>query len=102
MPVLFAHFSEHQTIDPSTTFWGFIKEHYQGKFELDEDYQRDNQLPFRTADCIANALSVCEMPATTIEVEIKEFVHRTEFININDNDIPHRSTTDVFQPPRYS
>jgi hypothetical protein len=101
IPILVQHFVEHRALEPGTTFWGFMKEHYQGKFEMDEDYQRDNQLPFRTADCISNSFVAYEIPAT-IEIQPQEFEERAEFVIINENEIPHRATTDIFQPPRFS
>ena len=51
IPVLFQHFKEHKQEDPSISFWDFIKIHYMDPIVVDDDYQRDQQLPFRDAGC---------------------------------------------------
>ncbi len=99
VPILVQHFMEHRSIDPGTTFWAFIREHYQGKFELDEDYQRDNQLPFRTVNIVSNAVVIFD-PPHVIEVPVSLPPVKQEFPLVNDNNNPITSPQDIFQPPR--
>ena len=100
LPVLVQHFVEHQTQDSSITFWAFIKEHYNGKFEIDDDYHRDSQLPFRTTDCAAyNIVVLSDAPVTP------DFLHHSisftrNFVLRNDEQIYSAATSDIFQPPR--
>jgi hypothetical protein len=101
VPVLVQHFLEHKSIDPGTTFWAFIKEHYQGKIELDEDYKRDNQLPFRTTNIITSTIVIFDPPhIIDIPVSVPEI--KQEFPVFNDNNNPISSPGDIFQPPRIS
>jgi hypothetical protein len=100
VPILVQHFMEHRSIDPGITFWAFIREHYQGKFELDEDYKRDNQLPFRTANIVSNAIVFFD-PPHIIEVPMSVAPIRQDFPLVNDNNNPITSSQDIFQPPRH-
>ena len=99
IPVFVAHFNEHKQIDQRTTVWGFIKEHYQGKFVMDEDYKRDNQLPFRTANFVLNT-TVIFAPPVGIELPESVSAFKREFNLFNDSDNPVSSLHDIFQPPR--
>lgn len=49
LPVVFQHFTEHQTEDKSITVFQFLKIHYLQGDVQDDDYARDMQLPFKTA-----------------------------------------------------
>lgn len=86
-------------MDQATTVWGFIKEHYQGKFVLDEDYKRDNQLPFRTANFVLNT-TVIIAPPVAIELPESIKIFEQEFAVFNDRNNPVSSLHDIFQPPR--
>ena len=99
IPVFIAHFQEHKQIDQQTTVWGFIKEHYQGKFVLDEDYKRDNQLPFRTANFVLNT-TVIFAPPVGIELPETVGIYKKEFKLFDDSNNPISSLHDIFQPPR--
>ena len=99
IPVFVAHYHEHQQRDAGTTVWGFIKEHYQGKFVVDDDFQRDNQLPFRTANFVLNTTVIFAPPAP-LEVQLEAFRDEQEFTLTNDNHNPVSSLEDIFQPPR--
>ena len=99
IPVFIAHFQEHKLAHQRTTVSGFIKEHYQGKFVMDEDYKRDNQLPFRTANFVLNT-TVIFAPPVGIELPESVRVFKNEFKLFDDSDNPISSLHDIFQPPR--
>ncbi len=99
VPVLVQHFLEHRSADPGITFWAFIKEHYQGKIELDEDYKRDNELPFRTTNIITNTIVFFD-PPTIVDVPGSVPEIKQEFPLFNDTNNPISSPGDIFQPPR--
>lgn len=100
IPVFFAHLDEHQEKDPSTTVWGFFKEHYIGPTVVDDDFDRDQQLPFRDTECCVVALHFsyeCFSPSfelhslENIPVEFSLYLERSKKI------LP---ACDFFQPPR--
>ena len=101
MPVLVQHFIEHRQFDPSTTFWDFIREHYNGKFEVDEDYERDNQLPFRTSDYVAHSITISEVPES-IRIDRSYIPLESGYVIKNDEDHLSGLIAEIWQPPRIS
>ncbi|MBL7741142.1 MAG: hypothetical protein JNK14_18105 [Chitinophagaceae bacterium] len=100
IPVLFEHFKEHRQLAPGISFWSFIKLHYLDPIVVDDDYQRDQQLPFRDTDCcVMTATSVCECLQLTVEIE-KPAEIATEFHLFNEINKPRFISFDIFQPPR--
>jgi hypothetical protein len=52
LPVLVEHFKEHRSGNSNITFTEFIVLHYFSGNPKDKDYDRDQQLPFRTNDVV--------------------------------------------------
>ncbi len=100
IPVLFEHYNEHKAEDPELSLFGFLKMHYTVMLEKDDDYQRDQQLPFRDADCcIISSASVSE--CLSIAIDIKPPAEMTrEFHLFNETSKPQHAAYDIFQPPR--
>lgn len=99
--MLMQHFVEHQAFEPNTTFWDFIKEHYNGKFEVDEDYERDSQLPFRTSDYVSYSITITETPPQ-IELVCPDFPLVSKYHITNDESHLFGLVADIWQPPRVS
>ena len=101
MPILVQHFVEHTKMEPGITFFEFLELHYVKQYIVDADYQRDNQLPFRAADCCVNNAGItCECPDDGIELETCSFAIKQEFILLDEDNSSLLSVTDIFQPPR--
>lgn len=102
IPVLIQHFVEHRQQDPSISLLAFLSLHYIHQYVVDEDYQQDQQLPFRHADCCAATVSIsCECPGNTvIELPVRTTETRNEFISYDEEQHSLLSVTDIFQPPR--
>ncbi len=100
IPVLFEHFNEHKKEDPTITFMQFIKLHYD-KIVIDEDYQRDQQLPFRNSEFAAVITIVTDIPPQVIKLEQEEFraLPRKFYPSVNAN-YTHSFSNIIFQPPR--
>ncbi len=47
LPILYAHFIEHNNLDPNVDFLTYIVRHYIGDDFNDHDDDRDMQLPFK-------------------------------------------------------
>lgn len=99
VPVFFEHLGEHYDKDPDTTLWGFIREHYIGKIVVDDDFDRDQQLPFRDVQsgCIMQVSVECcvmayDFPSPKIPLR--------EFFSFTEQNRSLISTYDFFQPPR--
>ena len=100
IPVLIQHYTEHKAGDPSINFFDFIAIHYTGIFEKDADYQRDQQLPFRTSECMVYSISICECPSMQIMVHPENPVIENQFLLQNEMNRSFLCAQDIFQPPR--
>ncbi|HQV53912.1 MAG: hypothetical protein IPH34_04555 [Chitinophagaceae bacterium] len=101
IPVLIDHFKEHKKEDPSITFIQFIKLHYD-KIVVDDDYQRDQQLPFRDANCTTSVSGlVIDIPPQNIKIEKQDYrFDADKVIPIATVLYLHLCTSTIFQPPR--
>jgi len=100
IPVLFQHFHEHKKLDPAITFLGFLKLHYD-KIVIDDDYQRDQQLPFRDAECAAVMTFITDVPPQQIKVEQQEFTEvPVKLFPLENLTYSPPFSNSVFQPPR--
>jgi hypothetical protein len=102
LPALFQHFQEHKKEDSSLSFWSYIRIHYADNIQMDHDYQRDNQLPFRDADCgMIAGLTICE--CLHINVELTPFPEPSkDFSHFVASGFPMPGCFDIFQPPRFA
>ncbi|MFT3945375.1 MAG: hypothetical protein QM763_00260 [Agriterribacter sp.] len=99
IPFLIKHFQKHRQTDPSMSFGKFVQIHYLSAAVITDDFQQDEQLPFRSVDCnITNiihhtyaAVSLYIPPSSQL---LKKFYSYNEI-----NKIQH-SAFDIFQPPR--
>lgn len=78
----------------------FMHIHYFGPNIITDDFQQDQQLPFRSMECHMQNVTACiqfqlalelHPPATIIE----------EFPSYDEVNKPQFSAFDIFQPPRY-
>lgn len=99
MPVLIEHYKEHRSANPSLSFFQFLKLHYE-KIEIDDDYQRDQQLPFRDV-CATTFTLVTEAPPAMVSIEKKASIVKRIFYNEDIKNYFHQFLQDIFQPPRY-
>lgn len=101
LPILIEHFQEHQQRNRGITVAAFLNEHYLGHTVLDNDDQRDMQLPFKKTDCVTVLAFVFEAPvAFKIEHELP-FVE-TSFVICNHNHLTSITLDAVFQPPKFA
>jgi hypothetical protein len=101
IPYLVKHFKVHQQNDPDMAFAKFIKIHYLQPIQVDDDFQQDQQLPFRTIDCNMLFASFCYTAPATIDIKLPEFTTEKTFTSLIVF-IPEYKTFGVFQPPRYA
>lgn len=102
IPVFFQHYNEHKKADEQITMFAFIQEHYLGLIEIDDDYQQDQQLPFRDADNLAiNTSLSCQALPPSMEIEpLPEIL--PQFSIYKDISKVLISSRDFFQPPRFT
>jgi hypothetical protein len=102
IPILIQHFIEHRHQDPSISLLNFLSLHYIHQYVVDEDYQKDKQLPFRHSDCCITTASItCECPVNTvIELPVRTTETKNEYIISDEESHSLLSVADIFQPPR--
>ncbi|MBI1342555.1 MAG: hypothetical protein GC171_06460 [Terrimonas sp.] len=99
IPVLVEHFKEHRAEDPSITFFQFLKLHYNKIIE-DADYQRDQQLPFRDAECAVVITFISDTPPQQIRLEREDFQNLETTPPVGENLIyASNFSASIFQPP---
>jgi hypothetical protein len=100
LPVLVQHFGEHKKEDKNITLLRFIVMHYLNGTPRDKDYDRDMQLPFKTADCTQLVSMV--VPQQNICTERPEFFIKPSYPAVKNNSIPSIHLADIWQPPKFS
>jgi hypothetical protein len=100
IPVLVQHYTEHKAGDPSISFFDFLFNHYTNILEQDADYQRDQQLPFRTTECLVYSVSICEFPIMEMMQHPAGVVIEKKYLLQNESNRSFLCTQDIFQPPR--
>lgn len=102
IPALVEHYVEHHQEDPSLSLLGFLKMHYPGKFLVDDDYSKDQQLPFRSSDCSVTTAFFVVLPSIG-QVDHPVYPEpRQEFLPQKENAYSFLNSRDIFQPPRIS
>ena len=100
LSVFIAHFEEHQQKDSGTTLLSFIEMHYFSGNKVDDDYQKDQQLPFKAIDC-GNAGPSLTIPVPEIFVlrPVDFFIPRS-MPAYDQSALPSCYATDIWQPPK--
>ena len=99
IPILIEHYQTHQQQDPSLGFLSFLEMHYIGPFIVDDDYQQDQQLPFRNVNISLMGTNVFMSDSPDIEIEPITTIS-IEFNGFKEIKIPQIASFDIFQPPR--
>jgi hypothetical protein len=102
LPVFFVHYYEHLGSDSKLTISDFIDMHYFHGIIMDEDYERDMQLPFKDAQNLINSsvftftdVSHFTMP----EINTPFDIHHK--INVHFQDYIQKSADlSIFHPPK--
>lgn len=97
-PILIAHYGEHKQLNPEVSALDFLYMHYYGEDIIDQDHDRDMQLPFKKLEdvhvpFIYHALKSYRVSAYQHEISSKYMgYHEPHFSS------PHCRS--LFKPPR--
>jgi hypothetical protein len=102
LPAFITHYITHKHENPNISLADFIQIHYQDQIVIDDDFQHDMQLPFKThaTDCCLSMSLATEVP---LPPEIKlQAIEQIQIIHmLYNDDIPLLlSAPSIFQPPR--
>ena len=99
LPVLIVHFQEHRALNKEISLLDFFIDHYVDQIILDNDDQRDSQLPFKTTHCVNTTIVALSEPVQ-LDLRPREASIEREF-NIHRADFPRAGALhNIFQPPR--
>jgi hypothetical protein len=101
LPLLFQHYKEHQALDGGISFLQFLRIHYHDATVIDDDYDKDMQLPFKNHDlCHSNTINAITTSFFPAFVEKPVLTSVQKHIICNDDFINAVYLSSVWQPPR--
>jgi len=100
LPIFFTHLKEHRQQVPQLGLIDFIQLHYFSGNPKDADQERDNQLPFKSNDCVASPYSIAILTVVSLErfLIIPERVSKTSIYKSPLNSASFHYS--IWQPPR--
>jgi hypothetical protein len=103
LPYIFQHFREHKMANRSISFLQFLDIHYKHCNSKPKDYQKDMQLPFKTATtCISSVLPTLVPPMSAcLLTPITRLPHKKILIPNKFLLIPSAYLSNIWQPPKY-
>lgn len=100
IPFLVQHYKQHVSEQPGLSLMTFLKMHYEGIFKMDDDYQQDQRLPFRSTESPANSITVCSCNAVPFNLQPFETLIERDFSLYVNVSFHNSNVPDIFQPPR--
>jgi len=103
IPMLYFHYLEHVKEMPELNFIGFLDMHYMHGIVLDEDFEKDMQLPFKALDFNLMPIFVvqenCKSDFTFL---LSVFEDQSSISIDHDRYISEAKLKGIFHPPRVS
>ena len=100
LPVLIEHFKEHKKQTSSVSFVDFIQLHYFSGNPKDQDYDRDQQLPFRS-DAVIVFDSNTEIPDHHFKIAVLPDLKEKSYPLLDITSLPDSHGFDIWQPPKF-
>lgn len=105
LPLLVEHYIEHKDLNKNLGFIDFMAIHYFSKTVIDDDYEKDVKLPFKSNNTCCN----CNISHIYIfqynKVDIQEIFHEvtinTYYIFKDDFSVSQNHKS-IWQPPKFS
>lgn len=100
IPVLIAHYFEHQDKEADMGIAEFFMLHYSKAIADDEDADRDMQLPFKTHECHGQSIVAIQLRDEPLPLQSP--IHEMHLVRIivNEEALPTNFLHDIWQPPR--
>lgn len=100
LPLLFQHYFEHKAINEDISFSEYLVDHYNSIPHTDNDEERDNQLPFKSADQNSILTSAAVPPSNKFVIKTPTIIVFNSESIYNEDDIPAAFTGSIWQPPK--
>ena len=100
LPGLIQHYAQHKKTNPSMNFFFFFYIHYAHAFEIDEDFEEDMKLPFKTTERGNSGISNF-VPVSFPDVSNKSFTDlKITFFQKKDPSLSSQHLSSIWHPPR--
>jgi hypothetical protein len=102
VPLFIKHFIMHRDADQQLTLSGFIKIHYLDPLVVDDDFDQDMQLPFKTHESDGCTIAANSLPIQRMVVIIPPIVPvPTPNFFFKEANYSFDHLPNIFQPPRH-
>lgn len=100
LPLLVVHYMEHEQQNSDNNLWDFLVLHYTNAHIIDEDYRKDQQLPFKDNACHGVVTPYDDVVAYIIVPQQTHFIQN--ILQIPHTNSPPTSAylNTIWQPPR--
>ena len=99
-PVILQHFHEHKKENKDITFLEFLDIHYMHGSQVNNDYERDMQLPFKRMNHHVNMTPVHIKTFISTTLAVMQAPKNTDFIIVDDHRTHSKYLSTIFQPPK--
>ncbi|MEP6847205.1 MAG: hypothetical protein ABI861_14435 [Panacibacter sp.] len=101
LPLFVQHYLLHKAENSSLSISGFLQIHYNdGLLVVDDDFDQDMQLPFKTTPVVFSQTTSIILPALTIINFCYPEKYHDDFINYKQQLNCLLNLHSIFQPPR--
>ena len=101
LPAFVSHFIEHKEENKELTIWKFLDIHYAHGDVIDEDYEKDMKLPFKTMENFSIQMSIAEPPSFILISNKNIYTNAKKDTHILKNDsVSSAYLSAIWQPPR--
>jgi hypothetical protein len=102
LPILFEHYREHSQINKNLSIIAFLDIHYAQPTIIDDDYDKDMQLPFKSLDCFSNPLAFYFNQVQLLGLSPKvQYTSSTSSFNSNQFFCSSAFLSTIWQPPKF-
>jgi hypothetical protein len=105
LPLLVQHYIEHKNSNKDLDFIDFMVIHYFSKIVIDDDFEKDVKLPFKSNNTCCN----CNISHIYIfqynKVDIQEIFHEVTintYYILKDDFSVSQNQQSIWQPPKFS
>lgn len=100
VPVLIAHYLEHKSEQPQLTLAEFFSTHYSSNSTKDDDYTRDSQLPFKTAEHLSSSITVF-LSHFDVKLPVPHFNNNVDLPFYRASFVSFQLLSNIWQPPKF-
>ena len=101
LPALVQHYAYHRQMNPDLALTDFWQIHYNSPIVIDDDFDKDMRLPFKTTQVEFSQTIQIIAPPNTNSVEVLP-VFKDPYQVVYDEVIPQfLNNKSIFQPPRF-